>query len=76
MFIGQPCRDTPSRSAIQKTDLDEEGLVDFLQSILFFRQAGCQGIQPDRASVVFLDNGEQKPAIQVVEAVGVYPVQL
>ena len=76
MLIGQPGRHTSSRSAIQKADLDQKRLVDLLQGILFFRQAGGQGIQPHRASIVFLDDGEQQPPIEVVEAVGVDPVQL
>ena len=76
MFIRQPSRHSSPRRAIQKADLDQKRLIHLLQSILFFRQAGCQRIQPDRTSVVLLDNGKQQPAIEVVKAVSVDPKQL
>ena len=68
MFIGQARGHAPAGCAVKKADLNQEWFVDFFQRIRLFRQRSGQGIQAHRAAVVLLNNGEQKPAVNLVES--------
>ncbi len=72
VFVGKPGGDSASGGSIQKTDLDQEWLVYLFQSIFFFRQCSCQGIEPHRPAIVFLNDGQKKPAVDLIEAVSIH----
>lgn len=72
MLVGEAGCDAAARRAIEEAVLDEEWLVDFLEGVLFFGEGGGEGVQTDRASVVFFDDGHKQAAVELVEAVGVH----
>ena len=76
MFISQPGGHAAPGRAIEKADLDKERLIHLFQGVLFLREASCQRIQPHRASVVFLDDGQQQAPIELIKTVGIDSVQL
>ena len=71
MLVGEAGGDAASRGAVEEADLDEEGFVDLFEGVLFFGQRGRQGVEADGASVVFLDDGAEEAAVELVEAVGI-----
>src|SRR5438105_1302706 len=58
-----------TRSAVEKTDLNEEWFVHFFNGFRLFRQGCGQGVKPDRAALVLFNNGQQQPAIDFIKAV-------
>src|ERR1700732_4220818 len=71
MLISELGRHSPAGSAVQKADLDEKGLVDFLDGVRLLGKRRAQRIQAHGAALVLLDNGEQQFAVDFVEAVAV-----
>ncbi len=49
----------PARRAVQKTDLNQERLVDLFERVFLFSQRGGQRAKADRTTVVLLNDGEQ-----------------
>src|SRR6185369_11467941 len=69
MFICELRRDPPPRSPVQKSNLNQERLVNFLDRIRFFCQRRGQRVHPNRPSLVFLNNRQQELAVNFVKSV-------
>src|ERR1035441_3952280 len=69
VFICQMCCHPAAWGAIEKANLDEEWLVDFLDRVRFFGERRRQGVHAHRPALVFLDDGQQQLAVDLVEAV-------
>ncbi len=69
VFIRQQGGDPSSWRAVQKTDLDEERFVDFLNGVGLFREGGGERVYPHRPALIFLDDGQQQLAVDVIETV-------
>src|ERR1039457_1424207 len=72
VFIRKMRRDAPARRPVEETNLDEEWLVDFLDRVRFFGQRRRQRVHADRPTLVFLDDGQQQLAVNLVEAVAIH----
>src|SRR6185369_6248811 len=68
MIVGELRGDASAGCAVQKSNLDEEGFVDFLYCIRFFRERCRQRAHSDRPTLILLDDGEQQLAIDLVES--------
>src|ERR1700690_3590897 len=64
MFVGETGGDAAAGGAVEEADLDKEGFVDLFGG-------GGEGVEADRATVVFFDDGAKQAAVELVEAVGV-----
>ena len=71
VFVGEAGGDAAAGGAVEEADLDEEGFVDLFEGVLLFGQRGGEGVEADRAAVIFFDDGAQQAAVEFVEAVGV-----
>jgi hypothetical protein len=71
VFVGEAGGDAAAGGAVEEADLDEEGFVDLFEGVLLFGERGGQRVEADRAAVVFLDDGAEQAAVELVEAVGV-----
>src|SRR5271156_2585007 len=69
MFVGQGGGDAAAGGAVEEAELHEVGLVDFLDGVFFLAEAGGGGGGAARAAGIFLDDGEEQVAVDVVEAV-------
>src|ERR1700704_137141 len=56
-------------SAVQESNLHQEGLVDLFNRIWLFRQCRRQRIHAHRATLVFFDDRQQQSPVDFVEAV-------
>ena len=72
MLISQPRCHPAARCPIQKSNLNQERLVYFLERVLFFGQRRSQRPQPNRPAIIFLNNCQQQAAIDLVETVRVH----
>src|SRR5581483_7159816 len=72
VLVGELRDHAAPRRAIQKSNLDQERLVDFLDRVRLLRQGRGQCVHADWPSLVFLNDGEQQFAINFVEAVAVH----
>src|SRR5260370_13159539 len=72
MLIRELGSHPPPRSAVQKANLNQEGLVNFFDGVGLLGQRGAQRVQPNGPSLVLLDDGEQQFAVDFVEAVAVH----
>ena len=68
MIVGELRGDASAGCAVQKSNLDEERFVDFLNCIRFFRERCRQRAHSDRPTLILLDDGEQQLAIDLVES--------
>src|SRR5208337_5439399 len=71
VLIRQMCSHSSARRAVQKSDLDEERLIDFLDGVSLLRQRRCQRVHPHWPALVLLDDAEQQLAVNLVEAVAI-----
>ena len=55
--------------ALEKADLDQEGLVDVLDRVLFLADRRGDRVEADRAAAELLDDRAQQLAVDLVEAV-------
>src|SRR5579862_1860473 len=72
IIIGKLGRHTAPGSAVEKADLHEKGLVNFLDRVGLFSQDGSKGIHTHWPALIFLDNRKQQPAIHFIETVLVH----
>ena len=68
MLVGQARGDASARCAVEKADLDQEGLVNLFKRIFFLGERSGEGVQADRAAIVFLNDGQQQAPVEFVEA--------
>src|SRR3982751_2624420 len=59
---------TPARRTLQKSVLDEERLVDFLERARILADRGGDGADADRPAVELLDDGLEDARVHVVES--------
>src|ERR1035441_4977044 len=71
VFICQMCCHPSARRPVEETNLDEEWLVDFLDRVWLFGERRRQGVHAHRPALVFLDDGQQQLAVDLVEAVAI-----
>ena len=71
MLIGKLSCDPAARRAVQKTNLDQERLVNLLDGVRLLRQRRRQRVHPHRAALIFLDDGQQQLAVDFVEPVAI-----
>src|SRR6185437_14047818 len=76
MIVRQPGGYTPAGGAVQKPNLHKKRFVDFFQRLRLFRQRGGQRAEPNRSTVIFLDNRQQKPPVNLIKPVLVHFQQL
>src|SRR6266403_4609380 len=69
MLVRQLGRDASARRAIQKPDLDQKRFVDFFNRILLLGQGRGQSVYTHWSALIFLDDGQQQLAVDLVEAV-------
>src|ERR1700678_4533040 len=69
MFVGQGGGDAAAGGAVEQAELHEVGLVDFLDGVFFLAEGGGEGVEADGAAGIFLDDGQEQVAVDVVEAV-------
>src|ERR1700679_510582 len=72
VLISQPSSHAAARRAVQKANLDQERLIDFLKRVLFFGQRSSQRAQAHRAAIILLNNRQQQPAVNLVKAMRIY----
>src|SRR5262249_16602169 len=72
MLIGKPGGHSAPWSAIQKSYLDQKRLIAFSRRALLSSQRRGQRPNPARPAVVFLDDRQQQPPVNLVEAVLVH----
>src|ERR1022692_5111287 len=72
MLICQLGCNTSPRSPVQKTNLDQERLIYFLDGVGFLRQRRRQRVHSHRAALIFLDNSQEELAIHFIEAVTIH----
>ena len=72
VLVGEACCHASAGRAVEKSDLNQERLVDFFESVFFFGQGGSQCAEAYGTTVVFLNDRKQKAAIDFVEAVGIH----
>src|SRR5258705_10100935 len=63
VIVGQTRGDAAARSAVQESDLYQEGLINLFQGVLFFCQRGSQRAEAHRSAVIFLDDRQQQAPI-------------
>src|SRR5437867_7495359 len=68
MGVGERRRLAPAWRALDEALLDEEGLVDLLQSRGFFSDHHRERVETDRTATILADQRLEQPAIHVVEA--------
>ena len=68
MLVGQSRRHAPPRRTLQKTSLDQEGLVHILDSILFLANGSSQRLHADGAARKLVDHRKKQHGIHFVEA--------
>ena len=67
MIVRQTSHLPATTGTIQKTGLDQIGLIHILDRALVFLNRGSQGLHADRSSIELFDDGEQDFAVHVVE---------
>jgi len=72
VIVGELRSNASPRSAVQKSDLDEEWLIDFFDRVSLFRQSSGKRIQSDRSTLIFFDDGQHQLAVDLIEPVFVY----
>src|SRR5581483_6212980 len=68
MLVGQLRRDAAARGAVQEADLHKKRFVDFFDRVGFFSEDGGKRVHADRAALIFLNDGEEEPAVNFVKA--------
>src|SRR5271157_6321979 len=71
VLIRQMRSHTSSWCAVQKSNLDKERLVDFLDGVSLLRQRCRQRVHPHRPALILFDDGEQQLAVDFVKAVAI-----
>src|SRR5436853_479593 len=66
VIVGQPRGHAAALRAIEKTDLDEKRFVNLFDGVGLFGQCCGQSVQANRAALIFVDDGEQQLAINLV----------
>src|SRR4051812_22974362 len=72
VFVGKARSLTAARRAVKESDLDEERLVDIFDRIRLFGQRSGESVQSHGATLIFLDDGQEQLAIDLVESVLVH----
>ena len=72
MPVGGSRRDAATRRARDEAGLDEEGFVEVLEAVHALAHGDREGLRPDRATGVFLDDGAQDVAVEPLEPEDVY----
>ena len=72
MAICCPCNHSPPGRAIDKSQLQEKGLIYILNGSSFLADSGSQSLDPYRSAAEFFDDCKQQAAVGVVEADGIY----
>src|SRR5947199_3446301 len=67
VLVGELGRDTPARRPRQKAELHQEWLVDVLDCLGILRHRHRDGVEPDRATLVILDDGQEDATVDGVE---------
>ena len=68
VLVRQLRRDPPALRAVEEPYLDKERLVDFFDRVGLFRKRRRQGVQANRPTLVFLNDGQQQATIDFVES--------
>ena len=67
-MIERGLRDLPSPTGpVQKSSLDEIGLVDILEGALVFLNGGSERLHPHGSATEFIDNREEDMPIHLIE---------
>ena len=69
MFVCKPCRDAPPRSALKKSNLEQERFVDVFDRVHLLTEHCRNRTDANGTSIEPLDNGSQQFAIDFIEAV-------
>ena len=69
VLVGEVSCYPAARRTIKEADLYQERLIHLFDGVSLFRQSCRQRIQPDGPSLVFLDDGHQQFAVNLIEAV-------
>ena len=72
MIVGQLRGHAAARSAVQKSNLHQEGFVNFFNGVRLFCQDGSESIHSYRPALIFLDDGEQQATIDLIEALFIH----
>src|SRR5437667_58614 len=71
VFVGELRGNPAAGCAVQESNLDQEGLVDFLDRLRLFGEGGSQCVHAYWSALVFLDYRQQQLAVDVIETVAV-----
>src|SRR5207244_856945 len=71
VFVGELRGNPAAGCAVQESNLDQEGLVDFLDRLRLFGEGGGQCVHAYWSALVFLDDRQQQLAVDVIETVAV-----
>src|ERR1035438_5969860 len=61
--------DAPARRTIEEADLHKKWFIDFLDRVRLLCERSCQCVQPHRPALIFLDDGQQQLAVDLIEPV-------
>src|SRR5206468_6219588 len=67
VLVGKLGRDTPARRPRQKAELHQKWLVDVLDCLGILRHRHRDGVEPDRSTLVLLDDGPEDATVDGVE---------
>src|SRR5690606_27460032 len=72
MLVRSGCRNPTSGSPIQKSNLDQVGLINVLDGVFRLADRSRDGAHADRSAIEFLDDGQEELSIHFVKSEAVY----